>query len=320
MNVLVTSIGSFSADIVIKNLRKEGHRVTGCSVFPREWTAESLLLDSFYQIAHADDPDRYLEDIFRICEEEKIRYVQPLTDIEIDLLDEHRARFEEKGIRLCITDGGNLPVLRNKMKLSRALSEKMTAFRTIPTRRLDEVTEVPEFPVVCKRIKGRSSKGLYFIHSEREWNYFLEGPDRKAYPYIVQPFIEGGILTVDVLRDPESGTKAAVAREELLRTYNGAGLTVRTFRDPKLEEACKKLVDFLNIRGCVNFEFIRSPGGELYLLECNPRFSGGVEFSCMAGYDFVRNHFRCFTGERAEDAGEIKETYIARKYEEYEIT
>jgi len=42
-----------------------------------------------------------------------------------------------------------------------------------------------------------------------------------------------------------------------------------------------------------------------------------VEFSCLAGYDCVTNHLRCFEGKEIERDGSVTGMYIARKYEEY---
>ena len=73
----------------------------------------------------------------------------------------------------------------------------------------------------------------------------------------------------------------------------------------------------MNINGCVNFEFIDSSSEGKYFLECNPRFSGGVKFTCMSGYDCVLNHLRCFQGEKIESKIHITQQYISRKYKEY---
>ena len=43
---LVTAIGSFSADIVIKNLKKNGMRVVGCDIYPPEWIADAEHVDA----------------------------------------------------------------------------------------------------------------------------------------------------------------------------------------------------------------------------------------------------------------------------------
>ena len=122
---------------------------------------------------------------------------------------------------------------------------------------------------------------------------------------------------MDVVRNQETQTTQCVARKELLRTLNGAGTTVYVFHDSVLEKQCRELAAVLGVNGCVNFEFIETDSGEHFFMECNPRFSGGVEFSCIAGYDCVRNHLRCFTGEEIEGKEDLKNQYIARKYEEY---
>ena len=135
--------------------------------------------------------------------------------------------------------------------------------------------------------------------------------------YLFQPFMKGKVVTVDVVRDRTADQCVAVARRELLRTLNGAGLSVQVFRDEALEGTCAGLAGILDITGCVNFEFIEMEDGTRFFLECNPRFSGGVEFSVMAGYDFVVNHMRCFEKKPIEMKPDVQEHWIARKYEEY---
>ena len=51
--VIVTAIGSFSADIVIKKCRENGIRVIGCDVYPREWIADAGNVEAFYQVPYA---------------------------------------------------------------------------------------------------------------------------------------------------------------------------------------------------------------------------------------------------------------------------
>lgn len=172
-----------------------------------------------------------------------------------------------------------------------------------------------DYPVVIKPFNGRSSQGLYYIDNVGMMESFISQND--VHGYIVQPKIIGSILTVDVVRNEVTKKTVCVARKELLRTLNGAGTSVYVFEDNKLKEQCEKIADELNVNGCVNFEFIETEQGEKYFLECNPRFSGGVEFSCLSGYDCVTNHIRCFIKGEIEDAVQLKNQYIARKYEEY---
>ena len=64
------------------------------------------------------------------------------------------------------------------------------------------------------------------------------------------------------------------------------------------------------------FEFIRDKEGKYYFLECNPRFSGGIAFSCIAGYDFIGNTLKIFEGKEICKMPELKEQFIVKHYQE----
>lgn len=314
--VVVTAIGSFSADIVIKTCKKMGIRVVGCDIYPKEWIADSQNVDNFYQVPLAVDQEAYRKALMEICRREKAWGLLPLTDVEIDVLTGFREEFCKEGITLCISGEECISLCRDKMKFYQFM-KKNNLGNPISTKNLLEAEpDWIKYPLVCKPRDGRSSQGLQFVKSPQELENLkrLEGAER----YIVQPKIEGRVVTVDVVRDPESGESAAVCRRELLRTLNGAGTSVQVFRDPKLEETCKEAAKRLGVKGCVNMEFLEEGEGSCRILECNPRFSGGVEFSCLAGCGCVEGHLHIFMGQGLDEMPKnIEPMFIARKYEEY---
>ena len=313
--VIVTAIGSFSADIVIKKCRENGIRVIGCDVYPREWIADAGNVEAFYQVPYATDTDHYIGTMMSLCRKEGAEAVIPLTDAEGDVVNLQRVEVSVVNVTLWVSDGACIGLCRDKMELYRYLEEHMGG-TVIPTLRLgDADPDEIRYPAVCKPYNGRSSQGLKMVGSRREMEGVLGETDPADY--IVQPMIKGNVVTVDVVRSPEQGTCAAICRRELLRTPNGAGTSVLVFRNRQLEERCRAIAGLLGIRGCVNMEFIEDRDGVYHMLECNPRFSGGVEFSCLAGYDCVTNHLRCFEGKEIESDGSVTGMYIARKYEEY---
>ena len=314
--VVVTAIGSFSADIVIKTCKKMGIRVVGCDIYPKEWIVDSQNVDNFYQVPLAVDQEAYRKALMEICRREKAWGLLPLTDVEIDVLTGFREEFCREGITLCISGEECISLCRDKMKFYQFM-KKNNLGNPISTKNLLETEpDWIKYPLVCKPRDGRSSQGLQFVKSPQELENLkrLEGAER----YIVQPKIEGRVVTVDVVRDPESGESAAVCRRELLRTLNGAGTSIQVFRDPKLEETCKEAAKRLGVKGCVNMEFLEEGEGSCRILECNPRFSGGVEFSCLAGCGCVEGHLRIFMGQGLDQMPKnIEPMFIARKYEEY---
>ncbi|MDD3251306.1 MAG: ATP-grasp domain-containing protein [Lachnospiraceae bacterium] len=335
--VLVTAIGSFSSGAVIASCRREGYRVIGCDIYPAEWVASSLDVEVFAQAPYATDVEHYRTFLQALCAREQVSLLIPSTDVEVDALQRwgEEADLSEQlpGVTICMPGHDTVALCRNKEKTEHFLAERGLC-RTIPGRRLSEVAEqetakqsaCPEsalsYPRVIKPIDGRSSQGLMIVENPEQFASAVKrcrqdaaGLDR----YLVQPKLEGMVVTVDVVRDPESGECVCLPRRELLRTLNGAGTSVHVFRDEVLEAQCRGIAGALDIRGCVNFEFIEAGPSEWYFLECNPRFAGGVAFSCAAGYDMVKNHLNCFTGKGIEPRNEVQDQYIARRYTEYRM-
>lgn len=312
----ITSLGSVSADITIKSLKRMGFRLVGCDIYPREWVADAMNVDAFYQAPYVSEADKYLEFVHRVCEEEKVDYLLPLIDLEVDLLNHNRGWFEEHDVCLCMSPEKTLDICRNKKVLADFIDENCPCIRTIPTIRLKDIQERPwSFPLVCKPHNGRSSQGLQYIYDEAEWERFVRTADQEVY--IVQPYVKGPIVMVEIVRNGRENKTVTITRREVLSTPHGCATTVYMYQDKQLEANCVELADTLGIEGSVNFEFIRDDSGEYHFVECNPRFSAGVEFSCLGGYEVIVNHMRCFMGGHIDSYTFRNNQYIARKYEEY---
>ncbi|OUQ47381.1 ATP-grasp domain-containing protein [Lachnoclostridium sp. An118] len=312
-NILVTAIGSFSADAVITTLQQHNYKVIGTNIYPKEWIANAIVVDCFYQVPLASEEKEYINTMLDICKKECVSYIFPLTDVEIDVFNKYRKVFEDIGVVLCMSSYETIITCRDKRKASDILKD-IPGIHVIPEYREEDIkNESIKFPVICKKIDGRSSQGLKKINDAKELSLFIDNNELDMY--VIQPFLKGDILTVDVVRDAERKNCVAIPRRELLRTLNGAGTSVHIIRDSELESLCEKIAEQLDINGCVNFEFIETDEKK-YFLECNPRFSGGVMFTCMSGYDCILNHLRCFQGKEIARKGNIVLQYIARKYKE----
>lgn len=362
--VIVTAIGSFSAQNVISACHAAGMRVVGCDIYPAEWVVNSQDVDVFFQAPYATDREQYRNFLRELCKKEQASVLMPLTDMEIDVIQEWRTELaedlKELGAEVWISGFSAVTLCRNKEKMETFLRERRLC-RTIPGVELSELEEKLEqgllpdafllsdgecaslnrkdgqergrnqkagfvslcYPLVAKPFDGRSSQGLRILESEEDLHFFLHTcSEEQKQQYLVQPMISGHVITVDVVRNPESGQIFCLPRRELLRTLNGAGTSVCVFRNELLEQQCRDIAESVGIRGCVNMEFIEADRekNEYYFLECNPRFAGGVAFSGAAGYDMADAHIRCFTGEKLDEMSVTGEQYIARRYAEYHMS
>lgn len=287
---LVTAIGSYSAEAVIASLREHwGARVVGSNTQPREWCATSALLDAFHQVPPARNVTEYVERVLDICDAEQVTHVLPLIDPEVDAFALHHLAFAERGITLCMQPLETIRVARDKWLVHQAFQGD-PLIRTIPTWRLEDSPEL-SLPLIAKPRDGRNCEGLMQVRDEDFLRYVRQRFSGRDY--IVQPLMPGDVCVVDVVRQQSTGAWAAMARQELVRTPTGAGLTVQMLADPQLVEMAGQVARVLGVNGCINMEFLVQDG-EALLMDVNPRFSGGIAFSHLSGYDMVANHLRCF--------------------------
>lgn len=313
--VFLTVTNAVSADIAIKSLKRMGYRLVGSDANPKEWVVGSNRVDAFYQAPLITNNDAYLAFIKDVCIKENVSFIMPFIDIEVDLFSDNREWFDENDIKICISPKEAISVLRNKKKLADFIAENCPEIVSIPTTILRDIDELEwEFPVVCKPYNGRSSQGLRYIHNQEEWEEFKKDADKDLY--IVEPFIEGPIVMVEIVRQPDKHKVVAMTRRELMSTPHGLSTAVYLYQDKSLEERSKVLAEKIGIVGNVNFEYILDPKGVYHFVECNPRFSAGCEFSCFGGYDIIENHIKCFTGEEIEEYHFKHTMVIARQYEE----
>ena len=301
-----------SAECAIVKLKERENYVVGCDIYPKEWHYETMLCDKFYQAPLATDQEKYIQFLLNVCQEQDLNYIIPLTDLEIDVINNNRYLFDECGITLCMQSDKILDIVRNKYKLYKFFKDddNVPSIKTCLLTSLDN--SIP-FPCIAKPYNGRSSEGLIRNASKKD---ILTIPDKENY--IIQEQVEGNVFTVDFCRSSTSGVVCAVPRQELLRTRNGAGLTVKTSSDDNLVMLVSHIGNKLDINGCVNMEFIQN-NGKYYLIDINPRFSAGVAFSVMMGYDMINNHVRCFYGESIDWQIKIKERIMIKKYQEIMI-
>jgi carbamoyl-phosphate synthase large subunit len=308
MNFLVTAVGSFSGEAVITSLKKNGNaKVIACDIHPFHWLPVAPFADAFYQLPIAYDKESYINELIRIIKKEKIDFIIPLTDPEVDLFSEVQGLIENQNTIICIPDKHAVTICRNKQVFYRFFQED-EGVGLIPTfESLHFNPDMCRLPLIAKPKHGRSSVGVFVIHSEDELQLFSKKKD-----FIFQPILEGQIFTVDCIRDKKFDKSVALPRKELIRTSNGAGMSIEIVPNVGLSRTAQHIVEKLDINGCINMEFIHHQG-RFFLMDINPRFSAGISFSILAGYDMVTNHVRCFMGEEIEDLVSPKTMILAKK-------
>ena len=316
-NILLTGVGAPGVQGTIYALRQLQMHIVGTDV-----NAEAVgkyLCDDFCTIPPARNAESYLSAMLAICAEKKIDVVVPQNTAELVLLATHKAKFEEQGTRVLVSNQQAIENANNKYYLLKVAKELGVAtcdfsicsdFDTLASevqkrRKQGELT-------VVKPPCGNGSRGVRIIidanDRDRKSDFFDQKPSAlyctldelhdvlgDEFPeLLVMDYLEGDEYTVDVMRTDKNFI-AIPRKREAMRS----GITFRASleNNPQIIEACRLLADNLDLNYCFGFQFKNNKQNVPILLECNPRVQGTMVMSVMAGANIIAESVRCLLGD-----------------------
>ncbi len=222
---------------------------------------------------------QYIPIIKSLCFKERIHLLVPTIDDELPLFGAEAEIFLEMGVRVAVSSARTGAICNDKHLTSRFLLENgLPAARTWLPADLD--FPALRYPLFLKPRGGRGSVGAHPIYNERELRFFL---DSVADP-VIQEFLTGREVTIDVLADFSGRIISVVPRERLV-IRSGVTDRGRTWNDPRLIDVGARTAEALRICGPANIQ-VMYEDGKAVIFEVNPRFSGGIPLTIAAGADF----------------------------------
>lgn len=316
--VLVTAIGTMTSTEIVSQLKKAGaFYIIGADIFEQNQVVTSKDVDEFYVFPPAiTDLEGYIEFAVDFCREHRIDLYFAAIDEEITNLSKNRARFETIGVKLCIPNHSLVMTCHYKDAFFRWIGDNVPE---ILIRTYSNVQSIPEdeFPVFIKPIEGRASIGCRKVESKAQIDELVSKGFDSA-DYVIQQFVEGDIITVDMARSAATGQSVQVQRLETIRNANGCGTAVEIINDPILQEICVRLMEKLDLNGVVNAEFFRK-SSSYKIIEINPRFSAGSGYTCRAGVNTVLAAVNIAVGRECRFGAIAYGKHFAKRYDTYEM-
>lgn len=313
--ILVTAIGTVNGNTIISELRRgSGNiKILGADINSSNTIVASKYVDEFYQFPSAvEKQEDYFCFLKKFCIKHKVQYIYCFVDEEVVNLSRHRRELEEIGVKICVADWETVEICHFKDRFSEWIEEY---FPQIAIRRFKTISEIEDqdFPVFVKPIEGRASIGCFCAEHRDEIKSIL-----NLEKMIIQEYVQGDVISVDIIRNRTTGQFAAVQKRELLRNKNGCGVAVEIVNLPGMEELCRNIAEHLDLNGVINAEFFSTDKG-FKIIEINPRLPAGTSYSCMAGCNLVMNALR-IVQKKPCDLGDISiGKHFARRYETYEM-
>lgn len=232
--------------------------------------------------------------------EARLRYIHervPL-DVVIPCLDSELTGFLAlQGAMAELGIGSFLPSreqldLRSKLRLA-SLGERVG----IPVPRTVVISDPGELYTIHERIPYPIVvKGIFYgaklaATLDEAFAAYHEMFARWGGPVLVQQRVIGQEIDIAAVGDGKGGLLGAVAMRKTLLTDKGKGWAGVAIKDPEALAMAERFMAASAWRGPCEVEVTRSPEGESWLLEINPRFPAWIYMSAAAGQnlpDLVR--------------------------------
>jgi len=273
VKILLTAIGKRIQ--LISYLKKEFTIIgTDCS----DLNPARYFVDQFYKVPAYHD-ENYIPSLLAICQKEAVDILIPLFEKEYPILDKHRKEFKKTGVSLLLSDTSVINICNDKYRTY----EFFKSHKILTPESYFSIVEIenPKGKYIVKPRDGMGSQGVFIAKDNKELEFFSSYVPSP----IIQEFIEGKEYTIDVFCDRGGRVVSCVPRERL-QVRAGEVSKAITRNHKKIIKQAVDICEKLGGLGPLTLQCIEDLKGDLYWIEINPRFGGGVPLSMEAGIDY----------------------------------
>lgn len=297
MNIILTCAGrrNYIVKYFQEALNHQG-MVFACDVSPEAAALQEA--DKSFVLPPVNHED-YLDKLLYICEQNHIRLLVSLNDLELPLLSKQRDRFAEIGTILAVSSTFVIDTCFDKWTSFQFLTNHniptAKTYLSLNQARQAIASSEIEYPVVVKPRWGSASIGIQYPEDDEELelayryvnklitktflsNISASEPDKSV---IIQERITGQEYGLDIVNNFQGLYQTTFVKRKLKMR---AGETDRatTIFSPKLEKLGENISQKLGHIANLDCDVMMNDS-DFFILEMNPRFGGGYPFSHHAG-------------------------------------
>ncbi len=286
----------FSTAYHLINMMREHHDLTVIGSSSNPLAIYSRACDEWYAEKDGMTEEDYVNFCLDFCREHKVDLFVPRRHL-VSIV-ENTERFEKIGVRLFADRNAALiRTLDNKQDTYCYFSKHFPL--CVPeyhiVHSLDTFLkfyhqmQTPNTRVCYKLAIDEGARSFRVIDDRIETSVgLLERPGSKVTFEMAQKILETYDFSIPILMMPYlNGVEISI---DCLKTANG-NLTIPRYKtnkryseivfDSEIMEICSRIMDIMDLKMPLNIQF-KKHNGKPYLLEINPRMSGGLQLSCKA--------------------------------------
>ena len=276
MNVGILAVGGGIGQSIIKSLK--GTKYTTVGIDPNPYAAGLYMADKGRIGTNCNDK-KYIQSLIHICQQEKIKFLFPGLDAELEPLSNNFTKLKDAGITAIISDPAVIELSDDKYKLYEFLKEKGFPYIKTVKSIIEADKEGIECPVIVKpRLGGCRSQYVKKCESFKEVDDFIA--ENKG-EYIIQEYIEGDEYTCGSV----SFNKEVIGTI-IMKRYLRDGDTYKAYveENDHIDDFLNRLLPSINPFGPCNVQ-LRIRDNIPYILEINARCSGTTAARTLAGFN-----------------------------------
>ena len=292
----------------VKALQKMGYEAIVINSNPETVSTDFSVSDKLYF-----EP-LTLEDVLNVCDLEQPEgvIIQFGGQTSINLA----AGLEKHGIKILGTSVADLNRAEDRELFDQVVKELgLKQPQGITTTTHDGVIKAAQklgYPVLVRPSYVLGGKAMEIVYNQAELEDYLHNhvDIASSHPILVDDYLDGRECDVDAICDGEEVLIPGIMEHiEHAGVHSGDSMAVypaQTFSPAikqKIADITKKLALKLNCHGIMNLQLIES-GGEIYIIEVNPRASRTVPFlSKITSIEMAQVATRVIMGESLKEQG-----------------
>jgi carbamoyl-phosphate synthase large subunit len=278
IKILITGIGGpagVNAVRLMQDLR-EHYYVYGTDINPN--SAGQFFVDEFVICERVLDEEKYIKWTAEFVKHNNINVLIPTVAEELVLMEEVRKLIGEE-VKIIVSPHETLELCDEKNKLYAWMDVNFPDL--IGKWQLLDSGEL-KFHEDCyflKPVKGRGSKGCRLISIDEVHAISTKESEEK---FVLMENLPGREWTVDVYVNDDGSIAYTVPRLRL-GLSGGISSIGRTDRNEEVIKITEKVLTKLKCKGPIFMQWKEDKNGKPKMVEINPRLSGGLTITSLAG-------------------------------------
>lgn len=274
--ILVTAVSGDIGCSAVRSLSEEGYKIIGCDM--KLYTPVLHMLQKYYQSPPANDTESYISFIKGVIEKENVDFFLPVSEPEIEVLNEQRSHFKNMGIRLLLN---NKTIIDNCLDKLRTIQYLEKLGISVPrTTLLSNYDNSFGYPLIIKGRKGCGGKKLWIAENHDDLDYIRRRDDGSL---LVQEYIgsDAEDYTTGIFSDGKIASSISFRRK---LGFGGLSVEAVIADESFLEHLSQTISDKMGLIGSINLQS-RRVGDKFVPYEINPRLSSTLLFRKQFGFD-----------------------------------